>query len=578
MANLFKQPAFYFIVCVLATILFAVLHGQNYYGYDWAHYHYYNGYAFWNQRWSYDFRPAGFHSYLNPLFDAIKFKLSTKLPYAAATLIIAAWQGLAYGLAWLIGALILEKTQLKHWRWWLLAFTLLGLYTPAISRQISGFNNDLDNSVFMLLGIFLWLKTYTKETGGNPNKLLCIAGWFIGISVGLKLTMAPIALAWLVITLLFKPKNISRINLLFCVAISSGLGFLLTNGWWMWHLWNANGSPFFPAFNQIFKAPGWGHVSAFDISFTVQHWWELLYYPVLGLIEFNRVSPDDFFSLLYPIIYFGLIYCGLRWIIKHIRGNQQQTVTQHEQNIVFRRLLIFCMLAYVLSMQFFSIYRYLCPITLLTPAIILYGIHVLTPKEIKKYIFIGVWMLILTSTRLEISSFSPIWSSDRPLYINKSIKFDWQKKTATLASSAQKNQHALVLSLYGQIFNNLIPSLPAGWKFVNITPATRISEYIMPTNYPPTHQQVIRFIKWATKNDYPIYLLTYKKLPDILIPNTIKPGIMLMQKISKATLQKYHLAIGKKCISIKVKIAWYPLSLYYQFKQPILCQLQYTAK
>lgn len=558
MIQIMQKKRMWVLICVLATLLMAVLCGQNF-GYDWRHYHYYNGYAFWHQRWLWDFRPAGFHSYLNPLLDAVNYQLLTHFPHAVAAMIIAAWQGLAYGLAWCVAALLLSTSRLRHWRVWALAFVLLGLYTPTITLQLGGFNNDLIDSVFVLFALYLWLRLWVVSPGKWYQFLLGLAGFSMGAAVGFKLTMAPIAVAWFVVALCLPPPGLNRWRVVFCIGVGAALGFLLTNGWWMWHWWQVTGNPVYPAFNQWFKAPGWAHVSAFDQNYKVRHWYQLLYYPLLVLVHPKQVQPKFFVSLLYPLLYLSLIYMGLAKMAGYVRGKFKTFFAGYKNPSLLFVLLSFCVLAYVLSMLFFSTYRYLCAVTLLVPVLLLVLMNRFFKGPVKVYVFFALWTLILSTTRLSVPLRGLVWQQSTPFFLNKSVDASSDRLGLHFSKPHQLPKHALVLMAHADMFTNIIASMPVGWRFINMTHGVWSGGVPQLINYPPSDMQIKSLQRWVRVHSYPVYLLTFRVKPTVRLPDNLKPYVSFMKQERRRMLHQHGWSVVGHCVDFKTRfVLFYP--------------------
>lgn len=71
-------PVFIWISPVLAGLL--SLHMGKSMAWDLLHYHYYNGYAFLNDRLGFDILPAVFHTFLNPVLDVAFYAAVEALP------------------------------------------------------------------------------------------------------------------------------------------------------------------------------------------------------------------------------------------------------------------------------------------------------------------------------------------------------------------------------------------------------------------------------------------------------------------------------------------------------------------
>ncbi len=72
--------------------------------FDWdlMNYHYYNAFAFLNDRIGFDIAPAQLQSYFNPLIDLPFYWLANNLPAVAVAFVMGAIQGLNFTMVYLL--------------------------------------------------------------------------------------------------------------------------------------------------------------------------------------------------------------------------------------------------------------------------------------------------------------------------------------------------------------------------------------------------------------------------------------------------------------------------------------------
>ena len=73
-----KDDIFIFVSFVLISIALNIFL-NNVPDWDFLSYHYYNGWAFWHDRFNIDFMPCHFRSYFNPILDGILYLFLEKL-------------------------------------------------------------------------------------------------------------------------------------------------------------------------------------------------------------------------------------------------------------------------------------------------------------------------------------------------------------------------------------------------------------------------------------------------------------------------------------------------------------------
>ena len=75
MISLFKQT-FILLMLMLVFGLWAIYYGQDH-TWDARDYHFYNGFAFMQQRFDWDFAASMVQAYFNPFFDSVNYLLIT---------------------------------------------------------------------------------------------------------------------------------------------------------------------------------------------------------------------------------------------------------------------------------------------------------------------------------------------------------------------------------------------------------------------------------------------------------------------------------------------------------------------
>ena len=188
-------PVFIWISPVLAGLL--SLHMGKSMAWDLLHYHYYNGYAFLNDRLNFDILPAVFHTFLNPALDVAFYAAVETLPPRAVGFGLGAIHGVNIILLFLCARRVLTR-----WggRW---ADRSAGAQPAAgvsggnrvrFRRRhgnLGSWHHDLIASLFFLGALLVLL----RREGGMTLWRAAAAGLLVGIGLGLKLTLAPFVVA-----------------------------------------------------------------------------------------------------------------------------------------------------------------------------------------------------------------------------------------------------------------------------------------------------------------------------------------------------------------------------------------------
>lgn len=218
--------------------------------FDFLNYHYYNGFAFLNNRLGTDIAPANVHTYFNPLLDSALYLLYRHLPIA--------WYSAVMGIPF--GALMFAvfKTDELYFDFSTLKGRIIILFCLIISAtgyatwfQIGISSHEITLAVFTVMAFYLLAKNLAAEN----KKIFFLAGFLLGTAAGFKLTAVIYCLSTGATLILFW-KSIDRPFVKIGLFIAGGAaGFLLINGFWMAVLWNHFANPVFPYLNGFFKSP-----------------------------------------------------------------------------------------------------------------------------------------------------------------------------------------------------------------------------------------------------------------------------------------------------------------------------------
>lgn len=228
---------------------------------DFFNYHRYAALNLYQSRLTQDFFAAGYQGYMNPL------------PYAPfAWMLHAGWHSLVIGsvlaiihslnafFLYLICRAVLVRNDFP--RTTAILSTLLGCSTGAFVSQIGSSFVDPLTTVPVMAGLWLLVT-------GSSLPRSALVGALVGFSVALKLTNAPYAIGLYAALLAAAWGGKSHTRHL-CRTAFAGAGgglaaFLVAYAPWGLKLYQAYGSPVFPLFNSLFKAPDFpGYSIALD--------------------------------------------------------------------------------------------------------------------------------------------------------------------------------------------------------------------------------------------------------------------------------------------------------------------------
>lgn len=339
---------------------------------DFANYHYYNPWAFFNNRVNYDVAVAGFNAFFNPLPDVPLYWLIKY--FNDFPLFIYFVQGMWFGaLAFVylkIIVLFFDTDTLKGKIFSLFAF-FVGLTSWACFMQIGTSTNEISLAFGVFGALYILLKQFCLS---QSSWGFIISGFLLGSVCGLKLTNVTYCIAS-GISLLLLYRNLQK-PLLYILLFSlfGIIGFLLTNGFWMIEMWEHFQNPLFPFANEIFKSDFMENLNLYDHTYVPRTLLQKLYFP----FDFEHSEGGTFIAdFRLAIIYIILIFYLLYWLMKKMKGIN--IFSQADPKMRF--IIVWLITAYVFWMSVFSIYRYAVPIFLLISLLIVKAIEKLFPQK-----------------------------------------------------------------------------------------------------------------------------------------------------------------------------------------------------
>lgn len=473
LSEVYRQVLYLFggmLVCGIISILL----GKEL-DYDLAHYHFYNPYAFLHHRTDFDFWPSSFvHQFINPTIDFFTYFLITNCTPLMTGFILGAIHGINF---WLL--LIIANLFLPHRIAFIIA--LLGMYSPSVLSGIGSFRNDNLISIFILLSVAFYLKgllsqqtLYTNQIKMNAliHQYFMVAGFLLGIAIGLKLTAVIFIPGVLFATLTIPTSPHGRIKLLGLTLLTMFAGILIFSGYWMYWMWIKYHNPLFPFFNNIFNASNNSWINWRDTRFLPQGIWQHIFFPFYFSWD-GRTSDGGFCDFRFAMVYFLLIlvilfYIKNKWVFifnspKQPRNNT--AVYQVSRLVLYKWLLTFFIFSYLIWQFYFSIARYITALEMLAPLLI----YLLICRIPVSSFIHNLIIVIFFYTLFFFMSPTPITRIHSYEHTYFNIKLPEVVR--------QNNKTAgLVLIAYADYVNDihprpqayLIPSFPSRWRFVGI--------------------------------------------------------------------------------------------------------------
>ena len=391
--------------------------------YDVANYHLYNGATFWNAR-PHDITADNNFAYASHLLDAIHVKFFSWFPDFLANFFWGACEGLIGGILFLMALKMFgldsafkSKTSKGFLIFCSFLAVLISVTSPTILSEAGTFHSGDVVAVLFFLGWLFFISGWFnlvspgEDGAGSGRQVLVVTsfllfGVFIGMSLGLKLTLYPFifSLAVCLVVWAFFSRNIFSYVLVFLCGVGVLLGFFLIQGPQMWELYEQFGNPVFPTYNNLFKSVYFSPVlpAKNPIPFAMGTK-SLLLFPLKLLSLSYGLSMESFLRDWRLLLAF---MAGVFITIDFFRTPKAER--RFTQKVLFF-IFSFCVMGYVIWAHTFGVYRYAFPLQIFSGFLIVYGVISLLKSwqscwRNMALIFI-TWFLIITTVP------SPLWSS-----------------------------------------------------------------------------------------------------------------------------------------------------------------------
>lgn len=397
---------------------------------DTKHYHLFIGWAALHLS-SYDFGSvAQWHTYLNPLADVLNYITFSIHPYIGAL-----YHAVVFAITLLIVYFIAEKVISFHSdnKLFVVSSVVMGA-TGAMTVSLFGsFTNEHITAIFILASLFLVINNIDKGNG----IVFLIAGILVGFAMGLKLTAASYVIGILAVIIICTKANLKSITFI-CAGVV--LGYLFSDGLFMFMRWESVGNPFFPFANNIFKStylPARGNFFSFFDTFGLS---KVPYYLSLPFIwlsasDFSEAKEIRDGRMLLAYIGFALVFLAV------IRRKQ---LTKKQLGVI-----VFFIASWGAWILIFRVYRYLIVLELLSGIIFFLGIASLL--EYQKLPVKIVTLIVVTIFLYHITVY-PFWGR-RPWQDHFSntdiVEIINQNKGADIVFYADEKESFLSPWLYG---------------------------------------------------------------------------------------------------------------------------------
>jgi hypothetical protein len=465
------------VVWLLAPLALGLLAIQLGTAFSWdvRNYHYYNGFAYVEDRMGHDLAPAARQTFHNPALDVPFYLAYQHLRGPWSGFLLGILHGLNIPLLFvLIWTAIRNPGEPGGRALVALAVATAGILHQSFLVQAGGAAQDNIVSLFVLAALILivrGLRTLDPSTGAMAARIAA-AGGLLGCAVGLKPTAAIFA-AGAAVAVGLLPGSTWRGRGLGLIALAGGgvAGTLVTGGFWALRMGRLTGNPIFPYLNQVFRsdlvAPSSYEYRNF-LSTETLLWAEP---EVINeeLWALRSLCLDD---LRFPVV-FSLFFAVL--VVRFVRGRLGWSTVIDERAGALLAL-FFCG-SFVVWLKVFAINRYILTLGLLAPLVIVFLFESVVPHHrIRVVVFAVLGLALAVGVGLETPKRVP-WDPD-PFRVD--------------LTGSGIGDDALVVMIDAAPTSYVIPGFPRGARFVRpagnlyLKPGVRLWELITATirNHP----------------------------------------------------------------------------------------------
>ncbi|MDR3424853.1 MAG: hypothetical protein P4M13_07225 [Alphaproteobacteria bacterium] len=443
------------ILCVapFAFGLLAVALGQDA-NWDLRNYHFYNAYAFLNDRYARDLLPSQIPYFYNPLLDVPFFLLATHVAAKTVGFVLGFVQGLNFILLFMIAQVTLIVPNPRHKVFVCAALAALGMLGGGGIALIGTTFGDNITSLGVFLSAALIVRHLQRLSIDKPARVFALALAFgvpAGMMMGLKLPSVIFAVG-LCGGLLFVGGSLKHgLWLSFAFGLGVLLGCAVTFGYWAVFLQSHFGSPLFPYFNQIFHSPLAPPVGGRDTEYVPRSLSDFLLMPFLFAHSPFRVGEIAWRDWRLPLLYALLPLClMLRLFFGRNRAANDALAAPYPA----RYLLASFSIAYIVWLTLFTIYRYAVPIEMISPLLIVFAIGML-PLKITTRGLLAAFTLTIVALSVQPGN----WHR-RGEWLDRFV----EAKIPDLGDTS----HLMILMAGIEPYSHLIPEFPPNISFVRI--------------------------------------------------------------------------------------------------------------
>lgn len=376
---------FAFVACIVAAGSLSVATGLDV-NWDLRNYHYYDAYAFLTGRLGWDVAPAQIQTFHNPLLDLVFYALVQEIP---SPRVIAFAMALPAGIAafFLLRMLVaLFPPALEGRALWIAAAFAIGV-TGSSGRSVIGSTmNEWQPAMLLVISLTAIVGSIARD-GSASLRAIALAGIATGLATGLKLTYAVFAVALVVAAIATAESWREGVKRAVILGAFLFAGLLATYGFWGAILWKEFGNPFFPYFNNVFQSPWWEPVAWFDRNFGPRTAIQTVFFPFVLTRQNTLVGEVAFRDWRLATLMTLAVVLAVR---------RAPVPGLFPRPWLF--LGVFTLVAYLVWLELYAIYRYLVPLEMLAGPLIVGSIVAIVRARIARMVAVVVIAALLVGT------------------------------------------------------------------------------------------------------------------------------------------------------------------------------------
>lgn len=378
-------------LCVAVPLVFglyAVLLPQDA-NWDLQNYHWYNAYAFLTGRADQDIAPAHVPTFYNPTLDVPFYLAAQVLPARVLAFILGALQGLNFAVLYGIAMRAFTGVAVSQRRLSALGVALVGVLGGGNLGMIGTTFYDNIISLFVLSSIWVVIGTHSASL---PR--LAVAGLLAGIGVGLKLPTVVFAIGLCAACFALPGSFVQRFKSSFVFGLGVLLGFAVFAGHWTLHLWAAFQNPVFPYFNGLFQSDMGLSQSYRDTRFVPGTVSDILFFPILMALNAEQAGEIVFRDWRIAAAFVMLLLTPLAMLVGRTMPRDDAAPNKPAAKYICAAVAV----SYAVWLGLFGIYRYLIPVEMLAPLLVVIAVMLWPgPARFKTNLVVAVLALLVVT-------------------------------------------------------------------------------------------------------------------------------------------------------------------------------------